>query len=327
MKNFTNFKNISTQGFSLVELMIAMTLGLLVVGATLSIFATNKQAYRTTENLGRVQENGRTAFELMARDVREAGGNPCDKNLPVANVLNNAGTWWVSTGNGVQGYENGALGGSAAGTDAVEVSSGQGAGVTVTLHNPGAAQFTLNTVNHGLNPADIVMACDFRQASVFQLSAASPGATNTVFHAATGAPGNCTIGLGFAVPMNCAGAGTAYAFGPNSQLVRFTATQWYVGINPTAANPLNNSLFRRTLRNNAPQVEAVIDGVQDMQITYLLTGSANYVAASAVPAGRWPDVVSVRVNLMLQSEDAIGTNGAQLQRPIVQTINLRNRTS
>lgn len=317
MKNLRKIDISSIRGFSLVELMIAMTLGLLVVGATLSIFSTNKQAYRTTENLGRVQENGRTAFELMARDVREAGGNPCDKNLPVANVLNNAGTWWASTGNGVQGYDSGALAGSTAGTDAIEVSSGQGAGVTVASHTS-VGPFVLNTVNHGFNTSDIVMACDFRQAAVFQISTANSGVTNTIDHAATGAPGNCTTGLGFAVPMNCAGAGTAYAFGANSQLVRFNATQWYVN---------NNTLFRRTLRNNAPQVEAVIDGVQDMQITYLLTGSANYVAASAVPAGRWPDVVSVRVNLMLQSEDAIGTNGAQLQRPIVQTINLRNRTS
>jgi type IV pilus assembly protein PilW len=44
----------SSKGFSLVELMISITLGLLIVAATLSIFASNKQAYRTTENLGRV---------------------------------------------------------------------------------------------------------------------------------------------------------------------------------------------------------------------------------------------------------------------------------
>ena len=318
MKNILKMNNSSIQGFSLVELMIAMTLGLLIVGATLSIFSTNKQAYRTTENLGRVQENGRTAFELMARDVREAGGNPCDKNLPVANVLNNAGTWWASTGNGVQGYESGALAGSTAGTDAIEVSSGMGQGVTITAHNAGAARFTLNTVNHGLNTSDIVMACDFLQAAVFQITAASPGATNTVFHAASGAPGNCSIGLGYFAPMNCVGAGTPYVYAGNSRIVRFTASQWYVN---------NNTLFRRTLRNNAPQVEAVIDGVQDMQITYLLEGSANYVAANAVPAGRWREVISVRIELMLQSEDAIGTNGARLQRPIVQTINLRNRTA
>lgn len=317
MNTINKINNNCTQGFSLVELMIAMTLGLLIVGATLSIFATNKQAYSTTENLGRVQENGRTAFELMAKDVREAGGNPCDKNLPVANVLNNAGTWWASTGNGVQGYDNGNLAGSTAGTDAIEVSSGMGAGVTVVSHTS-AGPFVLNTVNHGFNTSDIVMACDFRQAAVFQISTANSGATNTIAHAATGAPGNCTTGLGFAVPMNCVGAGTAYAFGANSQLVRFNATQWYVN---------NNTLFRRTLRNNAPQVEAVIDGVQDMQVTYLLAGAANYVAANAVPAGRWREVISVRVDLMLQSQDAIGTGGVRLQRPIVQTINLRNRTS
>ena len=60
----------SSLGLSLIELMIAIALGLLIVAATLSIFSSNKQSYRATENLGRVQESGRTAFELMSRDIR-----------------------------------------------------------------------------------------------------------------------------------------------------------------------------------------------------------------------------------------------------------------
>src|SRR3546814_14216761 len=88
-------------GFSLVELMVAMVLGLLVSGSAIGIFISNRQANRATDSLSRIQENARTAFELMARDVREAGGNPCGRNLLVTSVINGSGgNWWVSLGVG-----------------------------------------------------------------------------------------------------------------------------------------------------------------------------------------------------------------------------------
>ncbi|MFA4097975.1 prepilin-type N-terminal cleavage/methylation domain-containing protein [Xanthomonas perforans] len=85
----------SQGGFNLIELMISMVLGLLVVGAAIGIFLSNRQAYAATEGVGRIQETARLGFELIARDIREAGANPCDKALPVANVLTApTATWW-----------------------------------------------------------------------------------------------------------------------------------------------------------------------------------------------------------------------------------------
>ena len=52
------------RGFSLIELMIALLIGLLVVSAAGSLFISNKRTYNATETLGRIQENGRVAFEL-----------------------------------------------------------------------------------------------------------------------------------------------------------------------------------------------------------------------------------------------------------------------
>lgn len=62
-----------SRGFSLVELMIAIVLGLVVMGGVISIFVANRQAFRVSENMAHVQENARVAFELLARDLREAG--------------------------------------------------------------------------------------------------------------------------------------------------------------------------------------------------------------------------------------------------------------
>ncbi|WP_242603149.1 PilW family protein [Xanthomonas vasicola] len=84
------------RGVTLIELMIALVLGLLVVGAAIGIFLANRRTYSATEGLGRVQENVRTAFELMARDVREASGNPCVNTVPVANVLKTKASNWYT---------------------------------------------------------------------------------------------------------------------------------------------------------------------------------------------------------------------------------------
>lgn len=324
-------------GFSLVELMISVGLGIVVVGATLGIFVSNRQTYVAAENLGRIQENARTAYELMTRDVREAGGMPCGKQLPVANVLNNPSTnWWSNLTNPVLGYENGALGVSIAGTDAIELKSGSASTYTVESHNPTSAVISLNTSTHELVADDVLLICDLRQASIFQMS--GPNATNaTVVHnTGTGTPGNCSKGLGFKIPIDCSTNGTTYTYGPNSLVTKLNATRWYIGSNGrpagcTAATTCGRSLFRQVLRNtggtNAAVAEEIAEGVRDMQILYLLPGATTYVAATAVPAERWPEVSAVRITYTLEGNDRVGTDGKTIQRTLAHTVTLRNRNS
>ena len=123
-------------GLSLIELMVALVLGLLVVAAAIGIFLSNRQTYRTTESVGRVQESARVAFELMARDVREAGGNACNASgesgsiagVPLVNVLANpAANWWSNWGNVPgTGRLNGALVGYGPGNAVPGLSTGVG---------------------------------------------------------------------------------------------------------------------------------------------------------------------------------------------------------
>lgn len=311
------------QGLSLIELMISLVLGLLVVGAAISVFVSNGQTYRATESLGRVQENARVAFELMAHDVREAGGNPCGRNLPVANVLkNSASSWWSNWGNGVVGYNDGALAASAGGTDAIELLSGEGMGVTVVSHNPTSAMFHLNTADHDLVADDVLLACDNRQAAIFQMT--GPNATNaTSVHNTgnAGSIGNCTKGLG--VPVDCSSTnGTPYEFGANSMIVKLRAVRWYVGSNGRGGN----SLYRTTLRVGATAAEEITEGVEDMQITYLLPGSSTYVDATEV-GSRWKEVLAARIDVSLEGAERVGTGGEVIKRQLTHVVTLRNRNA
>jgi type IV pilus assembly protein PilW len=318
--------------------MIALALGLFLVAGVISIFVTNRQAFRTTEQLSRMQENARTAFELMSRSLREAGGTPCGRGIPTGNVINNAATtWWANWADGLRGYDDTATApGVTTGTGAAQRVSGTDAlfavyadantGNPITSHNPPAASFQLNSTGHGLANGDIVLACDYRQAAIFQITNVNVS-NSTVVHntGASVSPGNCSVGLG--VPTTCTATGTAYAF-QGGHLVRLVSELWYVGNNGRGGR----SLYRARLFNNAGvasiRSEEIAEGVTNMQITYLEADTAGVLADQYVAAGSvssWPLVVATRITLTLQSTEAVGTDGSPLQRQMIHVVSLRNR--
>lgn len=363
MKSYVLAGRRAARGVTLIELMVSMVVGLIVAGAAITVFMTTSRTYQATESLGRVQENMRVAFELMARDLREAAGNPCEKNLPIYNVLNNPTTrWYYDFPTGIRGYEgteafaDAAFGTSAtariAGTDAIELKSAV-AGVNIVGHTPTSAQFKVSTVNHGLRDGDLALACDFGQVAVFQVTNAQPGVNDTIVHnPGSGTPGNCSKGLGFGTPVNCDGAnGNQYAFGcyqgkfsgsgcdgdddgvknePEDVwpaiIAKLRLTRWYIGANDRGGR----SLYQASLRNDAGTLTVerneIAEGVRDMSLKYLLAGSTNYVDASSLTAADWVSdkVVAVSADLTLEATDPAGIDGKPLQRHLQLVITIRN---
>lgn len=71
----------SQQGLSLIELMVAIVLGLLLINGALEMLLTSRNTYRNTDDISRIQENGRFALELLASNIRMAGyKNPVNIN-------------------------------------------------------------------------------------------------------------------------------------------------------------------------------------------------------------------------------------------------------
>jgi type IV pilus assembly protein PilW len=60
-------------GLTLVELLIAMTLGLLVLLAIASLYVGSRQTFRLQDDNARLQETGRYALEVLGRSIRQAG--------------------------------------------------------------------------------------------------------------------------------------------------------------------------------------------------------------------------------------------------------------
>ena len=204
-------------GLGLIELMVAMIIGLLVSAAAIGIFQSNKRAFAATQGLGRIQENSQAAFEMMARDIREAGGNPCDAEMVVNNIISGAATatptstnWFVGWGRPLHGFDGSGLTGQVANTDALQVlrpdqdlrtlTSDLAAGATSLTYTPGEPRFAAN---------DVIMVCDMRVLGVFQASAAS---------SVSGANGAVSFGTGvnscsaFPQPNSAVCGGTNYLF-------------------------------------------------------------------------------------------------------------------
>jgi type IV pilus assembly protein PilW len=316
-------------GFSLVELMVALTLGLIIIGGVISIFVTNQQAFRTTEGLSRLQENARLSFELMSREIRQAGGNPCGTRS-VASVLKpSANNWSTDWGGGtIIGYESAtvapqtpvgtAVAERVAGTDALLViGDSLNIGPGIAAHNPAAAPptITLNAPNAALPQGTIVLICDINSAVIAQVSGA-PAGTNTLEFDTNGtAPGNCTTSFGF--PGGCAAPATK-TFATNGFVSPLSAGIWYIGNN----NRGGQSLYRR----GRATTEEIAEGVVDMQIQYLTETATNWVDADAITG--WnaaPQVIALRFRLTLQTINRVSTNQTALERELVYVVNLRNR--
>lgn len=74
-QRFISFR-ILNQGFTLVELIVAMAVSLLVIGAIGSTFLSQNKSYLAQEEVAAMQQNLRAAMFYMQREIRMAGCNP-----------------------------------------------------------------------------------------------------------------------------------------------------------------------------------------------------------------------------------------------------------
>lgn len=356
-------------GFSLVELMVAMLLGFLVVAAAGGVFLSNKRVYAASETLGRIQENTRVAFELMSRDIREAGGNPCGSNVRPVNILEgNNDIFWDRFGEGITGYDGGnalpvtatgtGVGERVAGTDAVELHSALGGGVRVREHDGPSANLQVTSID-GFSEGDILLVCNISQSFIFQVTGFSnAGGGVSIGHNAGGGQSlNCSQtfqvfdGDADTDCDNGASSDVDYCFtelpGGNPQcdfgslspayVVRLGSVQWYVGNNARGGTSLYRSIVTNETGTAVPATEIardeIVEGVEDLRITYGVQGDNTYVDATTVAAaGDWERVVSARIELVMTGTDGAlegglieGTDGEVLSRTIAHVVALRNR--
>jgi len=77
-------------GFTLVELMVAMSIFLLILVGIFQVFDPSRNAYQVSERKLGVQQNARVAMDRMARQIRMAGYFPENTDAATGNDLSNS---------------------------------------------------------------------------------------------------------------------------------------------------------------------------------------------------------------------------------------------
>jgi type IV pilus assembly protein PilW len=331
MNEQTHIKRLDRQsGVTLVELMIAMVIGLLLVGGVLQVFSSARQTYRVHDATSRMQEGGRMALEVLARDIRMADYWGCASNsIQMVNNLDTTGTGYVDfvTG-GVVGTDGGGMA-----PDSITLRGGFDAGINIEPpYGPQASANIKVNVGNGLAEDDMVMVSDCTNGDIFQISNANPDGTGTLVHnTGTGNPGNYNV-----TNPGCPGGGNAHClskvYGADAKILVTREINYNIGTGSEGEPAL--------FRNGAE----FVDGIENLQILYGEdidgSGTPNYfVPASQV--ANMDAVISIRLAIVARSYDdfltggiaqnynVLGTNVAaadqRLRQVYTSTIAVRNR--
>ncbi|HOO90587.1 MAG TPA: prepilin-type N-terminal cleavage/methylation domain-containing protein [Syntrophales bacterium] len=74
--------NIRTCGFTLVEILVAISVMGIAVGAIYGIFIASNRSYQTQDHVAEAQQGVRIGTDFMVRDIRMAGLDPLETEVP-----------------------------------------------------------------------------------------------------------------------------------------------------------------------------------------------------------------------------------------------------
>lgn len=328
-------------GITLIEILVALALSLTILAGVIHIFLNNKQTYRVQEAFARIQENGRFAMQLLAKDIRMAGYIGCGGKLTADDVKVTADLalprWEADevalfSPSGIKGFNSTELpvtlsdtisltsADVAMGTDIIQIkrASTTGVGLYGNLQSDNAKVQVNGAIAFGLfQEDDYLFLSDCKNADIFVAGTVTPNPTTiTIPHAAD----KNTQPLLF------------NHYGEDAEIYKFVNNTYYIGKNDAD----EFALFRRALIN-AGQLskEELVEGIEDMQVLYGEDtdgdGVPNKFRANNL-VDDWDNIVAARIELRVRSlEDNLAREedsfhkDRRLRRTFTTSIAIRNR--
>lgn len=288
------------RGMTLLELLLAMALGVFLLTGLIQIYLSSQQSYRATAALARIQENGRFAVDELSFDLRMTGFQGCADTGGGANDNRLVGYTatsgsWAPTSSDLAAIESEVITGSDVlvsntavdGLDIINTVTSGAATTVVTASN---------TVGLGNGDAVSVAGCN--------------GAVDATINGAPtvdGGSGEVSFALN-------ADLGEAY-LGPNLQLMRADSVIYYVS---------DQGLMRRT----GGASEVVIEDVDTLQVRYGrcdgcdesgVSPRVSYLPASQIDFVN-DSVIGVRVGLLISSPDTVSGETDSRQYRVLDTV-------
>lgn len=327
----------SAAGFSLVELMVALAIGLFIMLAVGRIFTSNRSTYQLDEGLARAQENGRFAMHFITTELLHAGNFGCRRGVSVFNFLNGQSPLFQPayvrgfdytaspTGPGdtyaqaaapamtLTGWMP-AIGavvpprGAVPGSDVIAMQ--RVVSTPVGLISSDKATLTVqrsSTVTAG----QIMLISDCNQASIFQVTRVTPTATTLVLEHDGGgpavSPGNrCTVWRNLDPANNANAECVEQKYNKEAEAGAVETVVFFVALNPAGVP----SLYRGIYPINGPAAaDELVEGIENIQTLYGVDTDNDLVPNAYVTAGNvlnWNQVVSVRVAVLARTLNAPG---------------------
>lgn len=347
----------STAGFSLIEMMVAIMLGLILTVALISVFVGSRSAYQSTTGVASLADEGRFALDTIAQIARGAGFMGCTRATDATvtgtttytidpTVLNTSSSAMAYDFQfGVGGYE--ATGTAPGGTFTVAATPVAGAGASDWTPNLDPA-FT-GATSEQVQGSDVLVLRETlpKTTPVYTMAAATQGASSFSVSSAgslqagqlavisdcvnavpfqissvtAGSPATVNFGGVTGAPGN-ASAALPESFAAGALVYPLTTTVFYIGVGADG----DSALRRLDLTNGmvGPAIftdSEVVEDVENMQILYGLDTSSGtaYVTADQVPD--FSSVVSLEIAVLVAS-----TTGATTIPTTAQTFNLLGTT-
>jgi len=320
-----------TKGFSLVELMVAVTIGLIILVSVSAIFITSKKSYSVQDRLARLQENARFAMQYIMKDVRMAGYYGCLTDfdtstvtsslnpvpgvssfvmtLPIEGLKAGTSTWYPSlntsipTGTtSVTSKESacpGAVGSRCTNTDAIAVLIADPSETSPNgIDNPHGLDITAEMADE-TSPITVATTTLINVNDIVTVSDCSHA---DVFQVTgiTSSGGNSVIAHAASSspsPGNSTGALGQQYRPSGGKLIKFTYRRYYIGTGSSGLPAL--------FRDGTEGQQEIVEGIENMQILYGVDkdtppdGIPNvYLKPDALASADWKNVVSVRVGIL-----------------------------
>ncbi len=311
-------KSITKQiGLTLIEIMVAMTIGLIIMAGVMQIYVSNKQTYRVTEAMSRLQENGRFASHFIMKDIRSAGYQGCKKRLYMDTKLAVSPPDYIYDPNASLSAINNSDGSETIGTTAISplpntdvltVQSAQRCGVLDAAMTSTSSNISVS-LSCTIKNNDYFIVSDCGSSELAQVTNSDP-VTSPISHTAF----------------------ISKYYNAGTDFLKVSSFTYFIGINASGIP----ALMRRD--NNAGTIEEMVEDVEDLQFEYGEDTNGDDVPNRYVTANNvvnMQDVVSVKMTIsvrtasngMALSASTNPTTGAtdkRIRKTFSTTIAIRN---
>ncbi len=292
------------KGFSIIEFLIAMTLGTLMVAAVGSVYLSNKSTYRVQEGLARLQENARYANYYLNHELRMVGYQGCggESFVTMTNLVKNPSQVLVYNTpllgfDGLASSFSPALpanltGKVATGTDSFEIRMGTDTNVQLKDDMNQSNNPILVYDRLGIQAGEVVMISNCQVGDIF-IAGGNTNAT-AITHTVSDNTSNSLS--------------TAYTAG--SHVMRYIYYAFYIkntGRTNADGQPVY-ALVRQDVNGNETEI---VDGVEQMRVRYGVDSNSDktadtYQTATEVNNGNnWNNVISFKINLLFATVENV----------------------